>query len=239
MEYSQHLSQRALDCLSLIKVPTEKEIWQQRSEELIWKVGTYINDILKEMDISIHVLRKILQKELYWVVWVFYNKLDICHTASLIPHNAPHSYYDEIRKDWYQVRYTHNWVPIKLKTKKDHPRQVWLYIPESITQQIEESIDDEYRLFSKDIDSESLHILEYILERSLFLREKYGNNWYPFFSDKSISRNMEIDLENVKKSTKDLVWILCQWYILETMRVWQKRYFLPSSKFWAVKTMLR
>jgi len=77
-----------------------------------------------------------------------------------------------------------------------------------------------------------------MLKRSIELRDKHGNNWYPLFSNKSISRDTQTNPELIEATTTNLTGIICESYMMKAMRVWQKRYFLPSAKFGAARSLL-
>jgi len=246
MQYVQQLSERALNCLAILKRPTWKDIWKQRTEDSIGDVGTEFSKILDKMGISMNVLRRLLQKELYGIVGVFFRTLDITHSSSLVLpdcldekiSNHYNKAIKRIKKEGFNKRFSTNGSLYKSRTKKSHPKQQGLYLPESILENIERAIDNEERLFIKNFDSNSLEVLEYVFKRSLELRKNYGDKWYPIFSDKSIERDTGINLDRIKKSTKNLVGILCESYQTKNCRVWQKRYFLPSSRFSDVKYFL-
>jgi len=142
MQYTQPLSERTLECLSILKSPTTKEIRKQRKEDFIGPVGTYFGEIQSSIGISIHVLRKLLQNELYGVVGVFFNTLDVSHSVSRVPGNwNDDSILQEIYDRGYEPRFAADGRVFQAKTKRKHPRQKGLYIPETILEDYESSID--------------------------------------------------------------------------------------------------
>lgn len=220
MEYEYQLSQRSRDILALLAQPTKKQIYNERSDFLPSEVGTPFENISRNLHLSIHQIRKQLQEELYGPVGVFIIRFK--------------GFYQDSNGE--TTAYFTDGTPVKGRAKK-HTRQKGLYIPEQTQDAVEKSLDDEEGLFSGDINEESLPILEFVLNKSLELRRKHGNKWYPYFSDRSISRDIGVELKQAKIATTDLTGILCEAYQIKSRSVWGKRFFLPSSKFGLAKRL--
>lgn len=254
VEYSQHFSERALEILTLVKEPSGEEMWKQRKEDLNDNAGTTFTEILKTSGLSIHQLRRLMREELYGVLGVFYKTLtDVSHSPELIstPVNIDvpvtyeqlnktvtfrtqkHDYTaaDQALKEGFTLSFRADGKMYKNRTKPKKPSQVGFFIPEAVQQEYQWAIDHEDRVFEKTIQNDSLPVLQHILERSQELRGKYGNNWYPYFGNTTISRRTGIPLDEVKEATSDLTGIITEGRMLATRRAPRAVYFLPSAKY--------
>lgn len=252
--YEQQFSERALEVLALIKEPTSEEVWKQRKEILNNNAGTTFDEILNSCDLSMHQLRKIMREELYGVLGVFYKTLtNITHSPELVstPVNidipvtferfdktvtfrmqrTDYSAADQALKEGFTLTYRQDGSLYRNQTKPKKPSQVGFFIPEAIQQEYQWALDHEDRLFEKTIQSDSLPILKHILERSQELRQRHGNNWYPYFGNKTISDRTGIPFDEVKEATADLTGIIAEGRMLKTRRAPRSVYFLPSVKY--------
>jgi len=234
MQYGYPLSERAIDILGNVMQPSKKEIHKQRSCHYMFGVGTEFSTLQEDLSLSIHQIRRALQKEIYGVVGIFFKNFEGSHSTSRVGKFSDDAGYnkaiDKIHNEGFSTAWSEGGVLYKFKSKLVS-RQKGIYIPEQIKEDVEQAIDSEDNLFVGEISEDSLQVLEFILKRSEELREKHGNNWYPRFSDNSISRDTGLPLEEVKKSTHDLVGIIGESYQMVSRRVWGRRLFLPGSKF--------
>ncbi|MBI2130093.1 hypothetical protein HYU07_07760 [Candidatus Woesearchaeota archaeon] len=241
MQYTYRLSERAIDVLAQLEQPSKKTIERQKSEEYLNEVGTDFKTIQKNLGLSIHQLRRLLQEELYGVVGVFFQRFD-GHCSTIYIGTFPdfeqlRAISDSIEKEGFDARYTESGRVYKSKSKIIS-RQKGLYIPECIQEKVEMAVDNENLSFAGEIEPSTLPILEHVLKKSLDLRSKHGNNWYPVFSDASIARDLNMPLEEVQHATSDGTGILCEEYQMVTCRKWRKRFFLPSCRYGTVEDLL-
>lgn len=240
MQYLYHLSERAIDVLVQLERPSKKTIEKQKSKHDVDEVGTDFTTIQENLGISIHQLRRLLQEELYGIVGVFFQNFDGTHSVAYVGeygHKDFDTIKDAIKREGFDMRFSVSGKIYKSKSKIIS-RQKGLYVPESIQEKVEMTVDNEDRSFTGEIKSSTLPILEHLLKKSLDLRNKYGNNWYPKFSDKSIARDLNMSLEEVQHATSDGTGILCETYQMVTCMKWRKRFFLPSCRYGTVEDLL-
>jgi hypothetical protein len=226
-----------MDVLVMLNQPTYRDILLQRSES-IGPVGTYFETILRQRKFSMEVLRKLLRQELYGVAGVYFENFDGTHSAAFVSDTVNEAKISSIRDKGYKPLFPTNGALYQAKNKKVS-RQRGLYISPATQKELERAVDDEDYRFTKEIEEHSLPVLEYIFERSLALRKKHGEKWYPKFSDVSIARDLKQEERVVTVATENLTGILCENYQIICCRPWRKRFFLPSSKFESVKEILK
>ena len=242
MEYSFKLSQSSLDILANVSNPDKKDIEKQRGENASM-VGTTFYRIRKDTGLSLRQIRRLLQSGLYGPLGVLYRTFEGIHSPEEIASlSDPNRIEKEIvayknMEDNEGLAYLPDGTAVKVKNKESFVQE-GLYIPEQIQREVGFAIDSEERVFSGSFERKSCPVLEFILNRSLKLRKKHGENWYPFFSDKSISRDSTIGLDEVRRATVDLTGILCESYKMIYHRKWGKILFLPSSRFSLVKELV-
>src|SRR3989344_462507 len=228
-EYNQHFSDRAMGILAMLKQPHYNDIKLEKSYQYIKYSGTEFTKILSEKHISMEVLRKLLRKELYGVCGVFFYNFAAMHNAEFVSSQPSEILIEKIKAEGYRETFSEKGALYKMKMKSVS-RQRGLYVPPSTQQEFEHTIDNEDFCFTKGIKDSSLSVLEYFLKHSISLREKYGNNWYPYFSSASIARDLKKDENDVAKATANLTGIVCEMHQMVQCERWRKRFFLSSAK---------
>jgi hypothetical protein len=242
MKYSVQLSQRSIDILGNLARPKQADIKKKRTKDTVHEVRTNFDELQKYLEISIWQLRRSLQKELYGLVGVFFGNFEghhshIFHPNYLSRENTEYRLMSEIEARGNEAMFNSKGQIVEAVTKIKS-RHYGLYIPEQIRRNVERAIDNPEKIFCGDIRKESLPILEFMLARSLDLRKKHGENWYPYFSDHSISKQTGIEENKVEAATRDLTGVVCESYKMICCRPWRKRLFMPSSRFDVARQLL-
>jgi len=220
MQYEYRISQRARELLAFLPSTSVDEIKKQRSQSS-GSVGHSLFWINQKKKLTEAQVSRMLRKELYGPAGF----LITCFEGFYIKENGE------------EIRWTMNGKEVrgrsKVKSKLDG-----LYIPERVAEYTSIAIDSLDGLFEGEIEESSLPVLEFMMKRTLELRQKYGTRWYPYFSDLSISKAMGKPEEEINQVTTDLTGVICEGYKMRICRPWQKRLIIPSSRFSLVGQLL-
>jgi len=230
MQYTQRITPRGLDVLKLLPENTKESIskYTWLSEPVrIWR---RIEDIKSDLKMSDNALGKVLRETLYGIAWVTFITRDIGYPVKQGVNNFKvfTSFYSD-----GSVANEFNW-----RVKSNAVNYKWIYLSDAISDNGDTCLDLERWTFEKEVDESSCPSLRYLFDRSLELREKYGNTWYPKFTLKEISSQANIAIEDVKKQTHSLVWIIAESRHMRARKNPEKKYFIPKSKFEAISSIL-
>jgi hypothetical protein len=237
--YKQVLSDRAMGILVLLKEPLDEQIRRQKSIDFIGTVGTYFDEIRSRKGISMEILRKLMRAELYGIAGVFFRNHEGTHSLEKLKQDITDQELDRLSSEGHTFVFSADGTQYKAR-QKIVSAQTGLYIPEAVKTEFEETIDNPEFIFEKRIEEQSIPILEYILRRTQELRERHGNNWYPYFSNASIARALSLDQNLVESTTRNLTGILCECHQTVNYKdgQWRLRYFLPTSKYPFIKSII-
>ncbi|MBN2330893.1 MAG: hypothetical protein JXC85_03690 [Candidatus Aenigmarchaeota archaeon] len=248
IQYSFSISDDAACLVSNLDVPSKGEINRFRAgrsgiEFLEYKTGIGRDEALR-----------LCRKYLYGPVGTFIEKFDSFHLDKHVDSIdwTKLKYMGELQKavlekelKW-EGRGKRTWTvkdgnELKFYTRKwmKKKRTCGLYIPECVSDAVERAIDSETHTFEGEFDTASLPVLKYILERSEELRNAYGDNWYPKFSDKEISNVCGFGMDDVRRATEDIVGVVGEAQYVDESKAPYRRVFLPSCRREIAETALR
>lgn len=127
--------------------------------------------------------------------------------------------------------------------------QARLYVPNAVALEVSACLDDVtasgQHLFEKEIELESLKVLNYLVKRNKELLQRYGPGWYPRFSDIQISKATGFSKESVTIALKDLTGVICEtmyprrWHLDDSYRNPYYQYFLPRCRYEVADQLLQ
>jgi|GEM_PF-4327710 hypothetical protein len=118
-----------------------------------------------------------------------------------------------------------------------------LFIPPRLHESVQSCIDGELvdgrHVFRESVSNESVPVLRYMYERTLELRDKFGDNWYPEFTNTSIANATGFCKSSVRGASRDLVGVLGEKILVDaTKRKYVRKVFLPRCRYGLAKQMI-
>jgi hypothetical protein len=247
--YSFPISEDAAYVLANLDVVGRKEILSNRHDHSGHPIGL----LESKIEYKHEKIGRLLRKYLYGIVGVFMENFDSMILTQTLGEIQLHEgmRLDDVKKAVFEKD-----LELERQGKRAWPQKVgdkikfvgrrWvttkriqgLYIPESIADSVDKTIDSEDHTFNGEFDLDSLPVLKYVWERTKELRDNYGANWYPKFSDTEITRVCGFDDDRVADATEDLLGLLAEAYYPRTARAPYRRVFLPTSRHEIVESAL-